>query len=190
MKLFIVIILILLNILLIIKIKYERKNFSQKNTEITWEKQEIAYSLYKNYIYENHKVYTNDSIHYKSSGIVDTNYKLFFKIPVSYCDACIRPMLKELQSLTEEFDKEKIIIVTSFPTTEEIIHFKKSMNLTKLTVINLPENAFTLDMKELIGAYIFLLNKDMKAKNIFFCSKFNSFCISSYLKAIKSYLAK
>ena len=153
-----------------------------------WQEDEIAYSLYKNYIYEYQDVYINNMHENLLDTIIDSEYKLFFKIPISYCDACIRPMLNELKSITKKIDKNRIIIITSFPTEKETNDFINEMDIYDLNILNIPDNDFTLNIKELIGAYLFILNKDFKARKVFFCSKFNTFCNPFYLKAITPYL--
>ena len=82
----------------------------------------------------------------------------------------------------------KIIIITSFPTQKEVQDFINKMEIHDLVILNMPDNDFTLNTKELIGAYLFLLNNDLIAKKVFFCSKFNTYCYSSYLMAITQYL--
>ena len=97
-------------------------------------------------------------------------------------------MLKELKSIIPQTDKRKIIIITSFPTQKEVQDFINKMEIHDLVILNMPDNDFTLNTKELIGAYLFLLNNDLIAKKVFFCSKFNTYCYSSYLMAITQYL--
>ena len=176
MKTTTIILLIVLNIILIIKFEYIKKQFNKQQNNESWEKNEIAYATFKSYIYEYQKVYINNIQENSLDTLINSKYKLFFKIPISYCDACIRPMLKELKSIIPKTDKRKIIIITSFPTQKDLV------------ILNMPDNDFTLNTKELIGAYLFLLNNDLIAKKVFFCSKFNTYCYSSYLMAITQYL--
>ena len=42
------------------------------------------------------------------------------------------------------------------------------MEIHDLVILNMPDNDFTLNTKELIGAYLFLLNNDLIAKKVFF----------------------
>lgn len=188
MKTIIIITFIILNIILIARIKYERKIFENRQTNAILQENEIGHSLFKNYKYEYQDLYINSIPKESLDTIIETEYKLFFKIPISYCDACIRPMLNELKLITEKIDKNKIIIITSFPTEHETNNFINDMGIYNLNILNLPDNDFTLDNKELIGAYLFLLNNDLKANKVFFCSKFNTFCNQFYLKAITPYL--
>ena len=188
MKTTTIILLIVLNIILIIKFEYIKKQFNKQQNNESWEKNEIAYATFKSYIYEYQKVYINNIQENSLDTLINSKYKLFFKIPISYCDACIRPMLKELKSIIPKTDKRKIIIITSFTTQKEVQDFINKMEIHDLVILNMPDNDFTLNTKELIGAYLFLLNNDLIAKKVFFCSKFNTYCYSSYLMAITQYL--
>ena len=159
MKTTTIILLIVLNIILIIKFEYIKKQFNKQQNNESWEKNEIAYATFKSYIYEYQKVYINN-------------------IQENSLDTLIIP----------KTDKRKIIIITSFPTQKEVQDFINKMEIHDLVILNMPDNDFTLNTKELIGAYLFLLNNDLIAKKVFFCSKFNTYCYSSYLMAITQYL--
>ena len=113
MKTTTIILLIVLNIILIIKFEYIKKQFNKQQNNESWEKNEIAYATFKSYIYEYQKVYINNIQENSLDTLINSKYKLFFKIPISYCDACIRPMLKELKSIIPKTDKRKIIILKS-----------------------------------------------------------------------------
>ena len=105
MKTTTIILLIVLNIILIIKFEYIKKQFNKQQNNESWEKNEIAYATFKSYIYEYQKVYINNIQENSLDTLINSKYKLFFKIPISYCDACIRPMLKELKSIIPKTDK-------------------------------------------------------------------------------------
>ena len=64
MKTTTIILLIVLNIILIIKFEYIKKQFNKQQNNESWEKNEIAYATFKSYIYEYQKVYINN-IQYK-----------------------------------------------------------------------------------------------------------------------------
>ena len=59
MKTTTIILLIVLNIILIIKFEYIKKQFNKQQNNESWEKNEIAYATFKSYIYEYQKVYIN-----------------------------------------------------------------------------------------------------------------------------------
>ena len=52
MKTTTIILLIVLNIILIIKFEYIKKQFNKQQNNESWEKNEIAYATFKSYIYE------------------------------------------------------------------------------------------------------------------------------------------
>lgn len=60
MKTTTIILLIVLNIILIIKFEYIKKQFNKQQNNESWEKNEIAYATFKSYIYEYQKVYINN----------------------------------------------------------------------------------------------------------------------------------
>ena len=76
MKTTTIILLIVLNIILIIKFEYIKKQFNKQQNNESWEKNEIAYATFKSYIYEYQKVYINNIL------LLNINYFSKYQFPI------------------------------------------------------------------------------------------------------------
>lgn len=152
---------------------------------------DIPYYVVKNVRYENHSIYINheeiDSEIFQFKGV---SYKLFYRIDFPFCENCIYPTLDRLSKFANEIGKDKIVIITSFPSKEFEEKFYSKVKKYDFNIINLLDVDFNVDPDELTGSYLFLMNRNMKTYKIFFVGKYNHYMLDDYFSYIKELLAR
>ena len=104
---------------------------------------DIPYYVVKNVRYENHSIYVNheeiDSEIFQFKG---TSYKLFYRIDFPFCENCIYPTLDKLNEFANEIGKDKIVILTSFPSKEFEEKFYSKIPVYQSWLLNLIKMSF------------------------------------------------
>ena len=184
-------IFIILNITLIIKNYNINKNYNkalERNIVLTNKLNDIAYYTTKNIKYNNPIIDINKEIDLNIFKFNKNKHKIFYRIDFPYCENCIYPTIELLNELADEIGFDKITIITSFPDIEYGDDFHEFTKKYKLDIINIPESDFCIEKKELIGSYIFTMNKNLNINNIFFCGKNNHFMLNEYFTYLKEYI--
>jgi len=184
-------IFIILNITLIIKNYNINKNYNkalERNIVLTNKLNDIAYYTTKNIKYNNPIIDINKEIDLNIFKFNKNKHKIFYRIDFPYCENCIYPTIELLNELADEIGFDKITIITSFPDIEYGDDFHEFTKKYNLDIINIPESDFCIEKKELIGSYIFTMNKNLNINNIFFCGKNNHFMLNEYFTYLKEYI--
>ena len=184
-------IFIILNITLIIKNNNINKNYNkalERNIVLTNKLNDIAYYTTKNIKYNNPTTDINKEIDLNIFKFNKNKYKIFYRVDFPYCENCIYPTIELLNELADEIGFDKITIITSFPNIEYGDDFHEFTKKYNLDIINIPESDFCIEKKELIGSYIFTMNKNLNINNIFFCGKNTHFMLNEYFTYLKEYI--
>ena len=184
-------IFIILNITLIIKNNNINKNYNkalERNIVLTNKLNDIAYYTTKNIKYNNPTTDINKEIDLNIFKFNKNKYKIFYRVDFPYCENCIYPTIELLNELADDIGFDKITIITSFPNIEYGDDFHEFTKKYNLDIINIPESDFCIEKKELIGSYIFTMNKNLNINNIFFCGKNNHFMLNEYFTYLKEYI--
>lgn len=192
MKNIILIILSLCNISFIVINYKQKKEYEDISTKLIIN-YETLFNDYKTFI---DKMYTygnklntqNDADSILRAYIYKYETLLVYRIPFPYCETCIMPTLKELQTFASENQIKNILILTSFIDKKEYNKFRQQIDTNKLNYHNISEIDLNINSKESEGSYTFIIQKSMNLQFLFFNSKLNNKLFISYLNSIKNKL--
>lgn len=158
----------------------------KKDLEI---KSDIAYCTIKNINYSNSILLLDKvSVDMNMLQIKDSLYNVIYRVDFPYCENCIYPVIEKLDNLAKEIGKDRVFIITSFPDSNYGKDFYLFMKKYDLNVLNLPTNVFGISSKDLIGSYLFVMNKKVEAEKLFFVGKNNHYMLDEYFSYLKDFL--
>lgn len=154
-------------------------------------KDDIAYCTIKNINYSNSVLLLDkDSVDANLFALKDGSYKIIYRIDFPYCENCIYPVIVKLDNLAKEVGKNRILVVTSFPENCYGKDFSLFMKKYDLNVINIPIKSFGIQSRDLIGSYIFVMNRKWVVERLFFVGKNNHYMLDEYFYSLKEILNK
>lgn len=191
--------LLLINILLLIILTYEKtkifemSKFNQQSNDSIIDlkgknkilHQDIALMLEFQFrtIDSNVILYDENNIKTSLKQLCNKKPKLIFKYSTLNCNVCVDEQIKLLKKETEIIGVENVIIITDYKTTRELYQFRR-MNQIDIKIYNLMNYEITRIDKNL--PYYFVLNSNSSISQLFIPIKNENVFIFQYFKEINN----
>ena len=120
------------------------------------------------------------------SEILDENCKLVVWFSDQQCSSCIDFVIEELVKSYEKILEGKLIVIGSFRNKRSYMEFVKNKQMP-FCVYGEMESLFDMNIEEEIPS-MFLLNKNMEMRNVFYPMKEIPFMVNQYFKIINKQL--
>lgn len=127
-----------------------------------------------------------DDSKYKLSEILNNDQTLIFRYNEFSCSDCIYDEMGNLKELAKKIGEKNIIILASYENKRNL-YVNKRVNGINFEVYNIPHNSLDNTLDNYNFPYMFILDKDFKARNLFIPNKFSVQATKEYFMHISKY---
>ena len=197
-----VVVLIVLNVFLLfqLKVQKERVRFEREKYSRSMEVEQIrSFVSFQDQLlqYENEGVFLSDfyvkdmevSDSFPVTDLIGENPVLFLRFEETHCDLCINKFMEILGHIPNDFPVENVVVLCGYHNMHEYRTFVHKNNL-RVGIFNI-QKIGGLPMEEHDKPYFFLLDKELRIKNIHIPDKDYPERVDGYLSFIrKKYWSK
>jgi hypothetical protein len=123
------------------------------------------------------------------SSVITGKENLVFFFTYKHCYSCIDGTIPLLENLANKIGYDKIFVLGDLYERRDILTFKQKYN-SKLRIYSIADNMIHAEAKELSFPFMFLLDKQLKIRSLFFAEKDLPEVTSDYLNDIDTYFKK
>lgn len=192
-----IILLIILNVFLLFQMKSEKINtqimFEKYNAQQNKEESK-SYLLLRNLFYQYESeafpvvnfslkdIETRDS--FLVSSLMENKAILLFRFRETHCDLCVNKFMDLLKEIPDDFPSQNLVVLCGYGNVHEYRTFVRKNNL-RMPIFNIQEIP-DLPIERKDNPYFFVLDAEMKIKNIFIPNENEPDGMNKYLTFIKN----
>lgn len=149
---------------------------------------ELRSNISKQYLYEqqkvNNKLVLSDGDSLLLDTVLGTSNKLIFRFSETSCNPCIQRELQNISYFENKFGFDKIIIIASYEDRKKAIVKLNNHNVQSKLICLSPKTKLSPFEGDFVPPYLFLLNRDLKMKKIFFTLQTDGQLSSEYFNVV------
>lgn len=139
---------------------------------------------------KNIKIYSDTDEELMLTDLLEDDYKIVFKFSYLHCLSCVSSILNELDNMSKEIPKEKILILGEYENKRAFEAFKEGHKISlPIYYVNTNNDVGNNVLKKENMPYVCLLNKDLRIRHLLIPMKEIPIHIERYLKImLKRYM--
>lgn len=192
-----IVLLIILNIVLLFQLKSEKvytQAISERHNEQLSKEQLKSQLLFRNLFYQ----YESEALHivdfslkdietrdsFFVSSLIENKPILLFRFKETHCDLCVNKFMELLKKVPDDFPAQNLVVLCGYANVHEYRTFVRKNNL-RMPIFNVREIP-DLPIEKKSSPYFFVLDSEMRIKNMFIPDEDEPDNMNKYLAFVKN----